>query len=86
MVLAIDLLENMLVFDPQGRITATKALEFGYLGPYHDPSDEPEAEESLNWIFDDTTRSVDVWKADLYAWQLELMLNSNANHKIGIPK
>lgn len=57
----------MLVFDPQERITAPEALEFAYLAPYHDPSDEPEAEEKVDWTFDNANHSVDVCQAEFYA-------------------
>ncbi|SCV04053.1 LAMI_0H13058g1_1 [Lachancea mirantina] len=40
---AIDLLQQMLVFDPFARITAAEALEHPYLAAYHDPADEPGA-------------------------------------------
>ncbi|QLG73238.1 hypothetical protein HG535_0E03220 [Zygotorulaspora mrakii] len=39
--LAIDLLQKMLVFDPNKRITAAEVLEHPYLATYHDPVDEP---------------------------------------------
>lgn len=38
---ALDLLEQMLVFDPRRRITASQALKHPYLQAYHDPQDEP---------------------------------------------
>jgi serine/threonine protein kinase len=44
---AIDLLENMLVFDPRKRVKAEEALAHPYLAPYHDPTDEPKAEEKF---------------------------------------
>jgi p38 MAP kinase len=60
--LAIDLLERMLVFDPNKRITATEALGHDYLAPYHDPTDEPVAEEKFDWSFNDADLPVDTWK------------------------
>jgi p38 MAP kinase len=66
MILATELLENMLVFDPRERVTASEALHFAYLAPYHDPTDEPEAEEKFDWTFNTANHSVDVWKAELY--------------------
>lgn len=39
--LGIDLLERLLVFDPEKRITVQEALEHPYLSQYHDVSDEP---------------------------------------------
>lgn len=59
---AVDLLESMLVFDPKKRITATEALAHDYLAPYHDPTDEPVAEEKFDWSFNDADLPVDTWK------------------------
>lgn len=41
--LAVDLLEKMLVFNPDGRCTVNEALEHPYLSDYHYPDDEPDA-------------------------------------------
>ena len=59
---AIDLLEKMLVFDPRKRIRAGEALAHPYLAPYHDPTDEPVAEEKFDWSFNDADLPVDTWK------------------------
>jgi p38 MAP kinase len=64
---AIDLLERMLVFDPKKRITATEALAHEYLAPYHDPTDEPTAEEKFDWSFNDADLPVDTWKIMMYS-------------------
>ncbi|QUC20000.1 uncharacterized protein UV8b_04241 [Ustilaginoidea virens] len=64
---AIDLLESMLVFDPKKRITATNALAHEYLAPYHDPTDEPVAEEKFDWSFNDADLPVDTWKIMMYS-------------------
>ncbi|KAM5518449.1 mitogen-activated protein kinase sty1 [Fusarium oxysporum f. sp. phaseoli] len=64
---AIDLLERMLVFDPKKRITATEALSHDYLSPYHDPTDEPVAEEKFDWSFNDADLPVDTWKIMMYS-------------------
>ncbi|PVV01436.1 hypothetical protein BB560_004142 [Smittium megazygosporum] len=39
--LAIDLMEKMLTFNPNVRITAEEALKHPYLAAYYDPTDEP---------------------------------------------
>lgn len=57
----------MLVFDPKKRITATQALAHDYLAPYHDPTDEPVAEEKFDWSFNDADLPVDTWKIMMYA-------------------
>lgn len=56
----------MLVFDPKKRITATQALAHDYLAPYHDPTDEPVAEEKFDWSFNDADLPVDTWKIMMY--------------------
>jgi p38 MAP kinase len=57
----------MLVFDPKKRITATEALAHDYLSPYHDPTDEPVAEEKFDWSFNDADLPVDTWKIMMYS-------------------
>lgn len=37
---AIDLLDKMLIFNPEDRITVEEALAHPYLEQYYDPSDE----------------------------------------------
>ena len=64
--LAIELLERMLVFDPRIRVKAGEALADPYLSPYHDPTDEPEAEEKFDWSFNDADLPVDTWKIMMY--------------------
>ncbi|KAI5954233.1 tmk1 [Candida jiufengensis] len=39
--LCIDLLEKMMLFNPEKRITVDEALKHPYLANYHDPLDEP---------------------------------------------
>ncbi len=63
---AIDLLEQMLVFDPKKRVKAGDALAHEYLAPYHDPTDEPVAEEKFDWSFNDADLPVDTWKIMMY--------------------
>lgn len=60
--LAVDLLERMLVFDPKKRVRAGEALAHQYLTPYHDPTDEPVAQEKFDWSFNDADLPVDTWK------------------------
>jgi p38 MAP kinase len=52
----------MLVFDPKKRVRAESALAHPYLAPYHDPTDEPVAEEKFDWSFNDADLPVDTWK------------------------
>jgi p38 MAP kinase len=52
----------MLVFDPKKRVKAEGALSHPYLAPYHDPTDEPVAEEKFDWSFNDADLPVDTWK------------------------
>ncbi|KAI9630437.1 hypothetical protein KEM48_013933 [Puccinia striiformis f. sp. tritici PST-130] len=65
--LALDLLERMLVFDPHKRINASEALAHEYLSPYHDPTDEPIANEPFDWSFNDADLPVDTWRVMMYS-------------------
>lgn len=67
---AIELLERMLVFDPRTRVRAGDALADPYLSPYHDPTDEPVAEEKFDWSFNDADLPVDTWKIMMYVKDL----------------
>lgn len=58
----------MLVFDPKKRITAADALAHEYLAPYHDPTDEPVAEEKFDWSFNDADLPVDTWKIMMWVF------------------
>lgn len=49
---ALDLLEKMLTFDPQRRITVEEALEHPYLSIWHDPADEPVCNEKFEFSFE----------------------------------
>ncbi|AQZ17585.1 SLT2 (YHR030C) and KDX1 (YKL161C) [Zygosaccharomyces parabailii] len=49
---ALDLLEKMLMFDPQERITVEEALEHPYLAIWHDPADEPVCSEKFEFSFE----------------------------------
>lgn len=51
-LLAIDLLDKMLTFNPAKRITVEEALKHPYLEPYHDPDDEPTAPQIPEEFFD----------------------------------
>ncbi len=65
--IALDLLEKMLVFDPRKRIDATQSLGHAYVAPYHDPTDEPVADEKFDWSFNDADLPVDTWKVMMYS-------------------
>ncbi|CAG8931225.1 unnamed protein product [Penicillium salamii] len=59
---AIDLLEKLLVWDPNERLIAGDALEHPYLELYHDPTDEPVAKEKFDWSSVSKDHSLDHWK------------------------
>jgi p38 MAP kinase len=71
----LNLLEKMLAFDPRGRICASDALSAPYLASYHDPTDEPLAEEVFDWSFNGTPGSSHGWKHKLY-FNLSPFINS----------
>ncbi|KAL6938287.1 Mitogen-activated protein kinase slt2/MPK1 [Hanseniaspora opuntiae] len=49
---ALDLLEKMLAFDPQQRITVDEALKHPYLSIWHDPNDEPVCASTFDFGFE----------------------------------
>lgn len=67
--LAIDLLENLLTFNPAKRISVEDALNHPYLKLYHDPEDEPIAEKIPEDFFD-----FDKKKDSLQVDELKVML------------
>ncbi|KAJ5964381.1 uncharacterized protein N7479_004257 [Penicillium vulpinum] len=63
---AVILIDKLLEFDPQVRISATEALQSPYLAPYHDPNDEPVAAEAFDWAFLEAELPADIWKTIMY--------------------
>ncbi|XP_061677168.1 mitogen-activated protein kinase 15 isoform X2 [Syngnathoides biaculeatus] len=64
---ALDLLKGLLVFNPDKRLTAEKALQHPYVARFHNPDKEP----SLNYdvvlpLDDDVQLSVDQYRNKLY--------------------
>ncbi len=45
----VDLLDKLLTFDPNKRITVENALAHPYLTAYYDPTDEPVAEKPFTF-------------------------------------
>lgn len=72
----------MLVFDPRLRVRAGDALAHEYLAPYHDPSDEPVAEEKFDWSFNDADLPVDQWKVMMFATPLCAEFKLLANYPL----
>lgn len=84
-VIAIDLLEKMLVFDPRRRISAAEGLAHEYLAPYHDPTDEPVADEKFDWSLNDADLPVDTWKIIMYGISLFSRILSSLSYVIYAP-
>lgn len=74
----------MLVFDPRLRVRAGDALAHEYLAPYHDPSDEPVAEEKFDWSFNDADLPVDQWKVMMFARSLCAVLKTDEANSLSI--
>uniref|UniRef100_A0A670YIB0 mitogen-activated protein kinase n=1 Tax=Pseudonaja textilis TaxID=8673 RepID=A0A670YIB0_PSETE len=58
---AVNLLEKMLVLDPEKRITASEALAHSYFETIHDPDEENQAEK-YDDTFDNMDLPLDEWK------------------------
>ena len=63
---ALDLLERMLTFAPEKRITVEEALAHPYLKLLHDPADEPVAERPFDVDFENIHMSKDTLRALLW--------------------
>jgi mitogen-activated protein kinase 1/3 len=50
--MAIDLVDRMLTFDPNRRITVEQALNHQYLAKLHDPNDEPICQKPFSFEFE----------------------------------
>ena len=59
----------MLRLDPQERISAEEALQHPYMRMYHDPTDEPVAEELLDWMFNGDEFDKEMLKEMMYVHQ-----------------
>ncbi|BCS29385.1 mitogen-activated protein kinase mpkC [Aspergillus puulaauensis] len=68
---AINFLENLLIFDPEQRISAERALKHPYVAQYHDPTDEPCAEKKFDWSFNDAELPTETWKIMIYSEVLD---------------
>ncbi|XP_057683767.1 mitogen-activated protein kinase 15 [Corythoichthys intestinalis] len=74
---AVDLMKRLLVFNPDKRLTAEKALQHPYVARFHNPSKEP----SLNYdvvlpLDDDVQLSVEQYRNKLYE-----MIRERKNHQ-----
>ncbi|CAL8363845.1 unnamed protein product [Lota lota] len=58
---AVDMLEEMLLLDPEMRLTATQGLSHPFLSEYHDPESEPGAQ-----AYDDSFESLEL---DIGEWK-----------------
>jgi len=64
---AIDLLKNLLHFNPQKRLTAKQALQHPYLKQFHNPDDEPDCDHMIKISIDDNTKySINEYRNELY--------------------
>jgi len=50
---AVDMIERMLVLNPENRLTVDEALAHPYLAPLHDPEDEPTCSKQFCGDFDE---------------------------------
>jgi len=50
---ALDLIKNLLIFNPNKRLTADQALKHPYVAQFHNPDDEPVCTKKINIPIDD---------------------------------
>ena len=63
---ALDLLEKMLQFDPERRISIEEALEHPYVASLHVPEDEPSFGSSIDFSFEEKKVDKETMKTLIY--------------------
>ncbi|XP_015602054.1 extracellular signal-regulated kinase 2 isoform X3 [Cephus cinctus] len=75
---ALDLIKNLIVFNPNFRLTAVEALEHPYVADFHSKGNEPERGSSvIPLLRDDVQLSVEEYRSKLYA----MMDEKHKKHK-----
>jgi mitogen-activated protein kinase 15 len=65
---ALDLLRNLLQFNPHKRLTAEQALKHPYVAQFHNPDDEPVCTKKIHIPIDDNQKfSIREYRNKLYA-------------------
>ncbi|KAJ1306691.1 hypothetical protein OPQ81_007683 [Rhizoctonia solani] len=65
--LALDLLSQMVTFDPAKRLTVLEALKHPYLEAYHDEDDEPQCESKYeNWKEIERLETIDQFRTAIW--------------------
>jgi len=65
---AIDLLQKLLMFNPDKRITAEEALAHAYIAQFHNPEEEIACEKQIQMPINDNKKlSVAAYREELYA-------------------
>lgn len=62
---AVDVLDHMLLLDPESRVTAAEALTLPYFSEFRDPEEETEA-QTYDTSLDNTELPLDQWKRHTY--------------------
>ncbi|XP_030644997.1 mitogen-activated protein kinase 15 [Chanos chanos] len=76
---ALDLLQRLLVFNPDKRLTAEQALQHPYVAKFHNPAKEPSLDyDVILPVDDDVQLSVTQYRNKLY----EMILEKRASHQI----
>eukprot|EP01137_Pigoraptor_chileana_P007302 Opistho-2@52710 len=83
--LALDLLDKMLTFNPENRITIDDSLAHPYLQQYYEPDDEPVAEAPLTFDYDEENLPTPMLKEIIYREMVEFHDRKAAENAVLTP-
>lgn len=84
--LCLNLLEKMLVFNPNKRLTVEECLNHQYFNELHNPDDEPRSKAPFDWSIDDFNPTKDLLQNKVYEESLRFHPETKQSKEINNTK